>query len=220
MRLPRGVHRLAHAPFLQETMFPTSHKLLSPKYVQPIVDEYISLTHRYLEERANQYNGLNITLRDFIVPLTFEASGYAFFGKDCPVNDLFEPFKLFDNNFHLLLAGIPKMFMKGPINALDELVSIMEKYLSDPGALDTASELVKEFKRIPMDRGLVSRPLYKVSLRFDGLLKRTLEMPLRSSWVSSGPSKRTPRLRHTGFLRSISNDRRVSDPWPPRLTRL
>ena len=144
---------------MQQTLFPMNHKLLSPKYVQPVVDKYIALTYQNLEERANQYNGLNVALRDFIVPLTFNASGHAFFGKDCPVNDLFEPFKLFDDNFHLLLAGVPKMFMKGPVRAFDELaIVIEERYLSRPDALDDASDLIKEYERILKEGGFVSRP--------------------------------------------------------------
>lgn len=147
---------------MQETMFPASQKLLSPKYVQPVVDKYIAILARYLEERENQYNGLNISLRDFIVPLTFDASGHAFFGKACPVEDLFKPFRLFDNNFHLLLAGVPKMFMKGPVKALDELSTIIEeKYFSKPDALDDASEVVKAYYQITTDHGFVSRPLHR-----------------------------------------------------------
>ena len=143
---------------MQETLFPMNHKLLSPAYVQPIVDKYIVLTYQYLEERANQYNGLNVALRDFIVPLTFDASGHAFFGKDCPVHDLFKPFKLFDDSFHLLLAGVPRMFVKGPVNALDELTTIIEeRYLSKPGALDDAFDVIKEYERMIKESGFVSR---------------------------------------------------------------
>ena len=135
-----------------------SHKLLSPKHVQSAVDKYTALTYQHLEERANQYNGMNVALRDFIVPLTFDASSRAFFGKDCPVNDLFKPFKLFDDNVHLILAGVPKMFVKGPVTALDDLATIIEeKYLSKPNAMDDASDLVKEFERIIKEEGHVSR---------------------------------------------------------------
>ena len=142
---------------MQETMFPASHKLLSPKYVQPTVDKYIALIYRYLEERMDQYDGLNIPLRDFIVPLTFEASGHAFFGKNCPASDLLKPFRLFDASFHLLLAGIPKIFMKSPAKALDQLTTIVEeRYLSKPDALDDASEIVKAYDSILKDDGFVS----------------------------------------------------------------
>ena len=148
---------------MQETMFPMSHKLLSPKHVQPVVDEYITLTHRYLEERANQYNGLNITLKDFIVPLTFEASAHAFFGEACPVGDLLEPFKVYDNSFHLFLAGVPKVFMNGPVKALHRLATIIDEgYLSKPEALDDASDMIKAYDRITRDDGFVSHPRPKV----------------------------------------------------------
>ena len=143
---------------MQETLFPINHKLLSPKYVQPIVDKYTALTYQHLKERANLYNGMNVALRDFIVPLTFDASGHAFFGKDCPIHDLFGPFSLFDNSFHLLLAGVPKIFMKGPVNALDELATILEeRYLSKPNALDDASDVIKEYERVIKEGGFVSR---------------------------------------------------------------
>lgn len=178
---------------MQETVFPASHKLLTQKYVQPTVDKYIALTYQHLEERTNQYNGLKVLLRDFIVPLTLEASIRAFFGKDCPIDDLFKPFKLFDDSFHLLLAGIPKMFMKGPVKALDEMTTMIEeRYLMKPGALDDASEMVKAYDDITKDSGFVSHPLYKSSLGFDRLPNRILEKLPHSFSPSSGASGRTP----------------------------
>ena len=197
---------------MQETFFPMNQKLLSPKYVQPIVDKFIALTYQNLEERANKYDGLNIALREFIVPLTFDASGHAFFGKDCPVDDLFEPFKLFDNSFHLLLAGIPKIFMRGPANALDQLATILEeRYLLKPDALDDASDIVKECDRITREGGFVSclSPIDSASSCINGRRGRILEMSLGSLLLSSGPSKRTRHSQRTGSLRSTSNDGRA-----------
>ena len=103
---------------------------------------------------------------DFIILLTFNASGHAFFGKDCPIDHMFEPFKLFDDNVHLILAGVPKVFMKGPVNALDEIATIIEeRYLSKPGALYDASDPIKEYERLAKDGGLVSRLPHRVLLR-------------------------------------------------------
>ena len=205
---------------MQEIVFPMSHKPLSPKYVQQIVDKFVALTYGYLEERANRYIGLNIPLRDFIVPLTFDASVYAFFGKGCPVGDLLEPFKLFDNNFHLLLTGVPKMFMKGPVKALEDLTTIVgERYLSNPDALDDASEIVKAYHRTIMDAGFVRCSLYKTLAPFDRLPSRILEKLLYPSLVSSGPSRLMPHSQRTGSSHSISNDGMVSNRLPQRLTR-
>lgn len=143
---------------MEETIFPINHKLLSPKYVQPVVDKYITLTHRLLEERANQYDSMNVGLKDFIIPLTFDASVHAFFGDRCPVNDLFKPFKPFNDSFHLL-AGVPRMFMRGPVAALDEMATIIEeRYLSKPDAMYGASDLIKEYERITKGGGFVRRP--------------------------------------------------------------
>ena len=143
---------------MKEDIFPMGHRLLSPKCVQPVVDKFIALIYQHLEERANQYNGMKIALKDFIDPLAFDASSRAFFGKHCPADDMFKPFRLFDDNFHLALAGIPKVFMKGSVTALDDLVTIIEeKYLSKPNAMDDAADLVKEFERITREGGFVSR---------------------------------------------------------------
>ena len=144
-----------------------NHKLLSLTYVQPIVDKFIVLTWQYLEERVSRYNGLNAPLRDFIVPLTFDTSGHAFFRKDCPVRDLFKPFKLFDDNFHFLLAGVPRMSMKGPINDLDEMATIIEeRYLSKPSALDDAFGAIREHGRVTKESGFVSRSSLHAQLFF------------------------------------------------------
>ncbi|KAF9646400.1 cytochrome P450 [Thelephora ganbajun] len=173
---------LAHAPFMQETLFPLNHKLLSQKHVQPIVDKCIALIYQDLKERANQYDGLNIALRDFIVPLTFDASGHAFFGKDFPVNEFLEPFKSFDDNFHLLLAGVPKIFMRGPVNALDRLVTIIEeKYLSKPHALDDAFDLIKEYERLTKESGFNTRDVARLIVTFLWALQTNA--PLAPYWI-------------------------------------
>jgi hypothetical protein len=197
---------------MQETLFPTSHKLLSPKYVQPVVDKYTALTYQHLEERANDYNGLNVALRNFIVPITFRASSHAFFGQHCPVNDLLEPFKLFDGSFHLLLAGVPKVFMKGPANALDELATVIENYFLKPDAPDDASDVAKEYERIIKEGGFVCRLSHLPLLRI--LTKtpcRAPEMLPDTPSLSSGPSKQMRRLQRTGSLRSTSNDQTASN---------
>ena len=146
-----------------------NHKLLSPKSIQPVVDKYIALVSRLLEERTNQYDGMNVPLRDFITPLAFDTASRAFFGEHCPAADLLKPFKLFDVNFDLLLAGVPKVFMKGPAAALDDMAMIIEeKYLLKPNAMDDASELIREYERITREEGFVSQsPTLGSSLRFD-----------------------------------------------------
>ena len=205
---------------MQEMLFPTGHKLLSSKHVQPVVDKYIALTHQYLEERADNYNGLNIPLRDFIVPLAFDASAHAFFGKTCPVDDLIKWFGPFDESFHLLAAGIPKIFVQASVKALGELTTIMdEKYLSKPDALDDASEVIKAYDRITREDGFVSHPFHKTSLHFDRLLGRTLEKLPRSPPPSFGPSRRMPHSQRTGLSLLTSNSRTVLNPLPQRLTR-
>ena len=144
---------------MKEALFPLNHKLLSPAHVQPAVDKSIGLIYQCLQERADQYNGLNTTLRDFIVPLAFEASGHAFFGKDCPVADLFKPFKVFDRYFHLLIAGVPRMFLRNAVDSLNELTTIIDEHLlSKPNALDDASDLIKGYDRIIKEDGFVSPP--------------------------------------------------------------
>ena len=208
---------------MQETLFPLNHKLLSPVYVQPVVDKYIALTYQYLEERADQYNGLNTTLRDFIVFLAFDASGHAFFGKDCPVDDLFKPFKVFDDYFHLLIAGVPKIFLKDAVNSLNELATIIEeRFLSKPNALDDASDLIKEYDRIIREDGFVSPP-FSIPSAFaylDGPLNRTPEMLPTSLSLSCGLSRQMHHLRRTGSSPSTSKDRMVSIHWPPKLMKL
>ena len=215
------VNRFAHSPVMQETIFPLNHKFLSPKYVQPVIDKYTALTYQNLEERVGQCNWMSIALRDFIIPLTFDASSRAFFGKHYPLNDLSEPFKLFDDKAHLLLAGVPKMFMKGTVAALDDLSTIIEeKYFSKPDAMDDASEIIREFDRVTKEGGFVSgSPTHGASPCFDGLPDRTPEMLLDSPLPSSGPSKRARHGRHTGSSHSTSNGRTVLDRWSQKSTR-
>jgi len=98
-----------------------NHNFLSLAYVQPIVDKFIVLTYRYLEERANQYNGLNVPLRGITVPLTLDTSGHAFPGKTVLS-------AIFSNrpSRQITTSTFWRMFMKDPVNTLDELVTIIE----------------------------------------------------------------------------------------------
>jgi len=105
-----------------------------------------------------------------------------FFGEDCPVGDLLKPFRLFDNSFHLLLGGIPKMFMKGSVNALDELATIIdERYLLNPDALDGASEMIKAYSRIPRDDGFDTREIARLVVSFLWALEANA--PIASYWI-------------------------------------
>lgn len=150
------------------------YRLPPPVCVQPIVDKCIVLTYQYLEEQANQCNWLNVRLKDFTVPPTFDTSGHAFFGKDCPIHDLFKQFKLLGDNFRFLV-GVPRMFMKGPVNTLNRLVTIIkERYLSKPIALGGAFEVTKEFERVTKESGFVSRSSPHTTL-LRGLTNRRAE---------------------------------------------
>ena len=212
------VHRFAYSPVMQEVIFPLNHRFLSLESVQPVLDKYTTLTYQNLEERADKCNGMSTALGDFIIPLTFDASSHAFFGKHYPLDELAKPFKVFDDSSHLLLAGVPKMFVKGPIAALDELAMIIEeKYLLNPDAMDDASDIIKEFDRVTKEGGFVSStPMNGASSCFDGPPDRKQGMLLDSSSLFSGPSKRMHHSQRTGSSRSISSDQTVSGHWSQR----
>jgi len=104
-----------------------------------------------LEKEGSRFEGVSTPLRDFILPVLYQASAYASFGRSCPVLESYEPFTDFDRTFHLLLASIPRIFLRKHIRGLDTMHELFEKYFDDPH--EDASELVLKNEQVICNQG-------------------------------------------------------------------
>jgi len=134
-------------------LHPAQHKYLSPTGVIPIIESYTTAVWDLLEKEGSRFEGVSTPLRDFVLPVLYQASAYAFFGRSCPVLESYEPFNDFDRTFHLLLAGIPRIFLRKHIKGLDIMHRLFEKYFDGPH--EDASELVLENEQVIRDQGYV-----------------------------------------------------------------
>ena len=136
-----------------QVLHPAQHKYLSPIGVVPIMESYTTAVWDLLEKEASRFEGVSTPLRDFALPVLYQASGYAFFGRSCPIVESYGPFNDFDGSFHLQLAGVPRVFLRKHLEGLATLQRLFEKYFDGPH--DDASEFVLENERVVRNQGYV-----------------------------------------------------------------
>ena len=136
-----------------EILHPTQRKCLSPMGVVPIVESFATAVWGLLEKEGPKLEGVSTPLLDFVLPVLYQSSAYAFFGRSCPAAESYEPFRDFDRTFHLLLAGVPRVFLRKHTKGLHDLRRLFEKYFDSPH--NDASEFVLGNERVVRDHGYV-----------------------------------------------------------------
>lgn len=134
-------------------LYPSQHKYLSSTGVVPIVEAYTTAVWELLEAEGSRLEGASTPLLDFALPVLYQASAYAFFGRSCPVMESYEPFHDFDSTFHLLLAGVPRVLLRKNVHGLATLHRLFGKYFDGPH--EDASEFVLEAERVMRSHGYV-----------------------------------------------------------------
>ena len=129
-----------------EILHPNQHKHLSPTGIAPVIESYSRIVWDALEKEGSRVKGASTPLLDFALPVIYQASAYAFFGRSCPTTETYEPFRDFDRKFHLALAGVPRFFLGEHAKGLATLQKLFEVYMDGPH--DDASELVLENERV------------------------------------------------------------------------
>ena len=121
-------------------LHPTQHEYLSPTGIIPVVESYMTAVWDSLEKEGPKLEGVSIPLRSFVLFMLYGPSAYAFFGRSCPVVESYEPFNDFDDAFYLLVAGVPRVFLRRNLERLATLRRLFKKYFDGPH--DDASEFV------------------------------------------------------------------------------
>ena len=149
-----------------KVLHPAQHKYLSPTGVIPIIESYTTAVWDLLWKEGSRFEGVSIPLRNFVLPVLYQASAYAFFGRSCPAEETYGPFNDFDRSFHLLLAGVPRVFLRKHIEGLAAMHRLFERYFDGPHK--DASEFVLENERVVRDQGYVGP--HSISMVDFGLL--------------------------------------------------
>jgi len=144
---------LMKSDLTSKVLHPAQHRYLSPTGITPIAESYTATVWDLLEKEGSKFEGVSIPLRDFVLPVLYQASAYAFFGRSCPVVESFEPFNDFDKEFYLLLAGVPRVFLRKHLEGLATMHRLFEKYFDGPH--EDASGLVLENEKAIRDEGYV-----------------------------------------------------------------
>jgi hypothetical protein len=124
--------------------FAVHHRLLSPKAVPAILESYTA--HAYYALKAIMLDVPKRTgrvrLKNLLLPPAYQTAARAFFGSKYNALDAFGAFQEFDKMFPLLVAGAPNFVVGRARQAWEQVLDSVEKYITTPGSLDDASELI------------------------------------------------------------------------------
>ena len=136
-----------------DILHPIQHKYLSSTAIAPVMESYATAIWELLEKEGPRFEGISTPLVDFALPVIYQASAYAFFGRSCPAVETYEPFHDFDKTFFLALAGVPRFFLRKHAEGLATMRRLFGEYFESPH--DDASELVLENERVMRSYGYV-----------------------------------------------------------------
>ena len=136
-----------------EVLHPTQHRYLSPSGIIPITASYTTAVWDLLGKGGVKLEGVSTPLRDFVLPVLYRASSYAFFGRSSISEESYEPFNDFDTDFYWSLVGVPRIFLKKHAKGLATMHRLFEEYFDRPHK--DASEFVLENEQVMRNQGYV-----------------------------------------------------------------
>ncbi|KAF9642732.1 cytochrome P450 [Thelephora ganbajun] len=140
---------------LSKVLRPAHHRHLSPTGIGPTIEFYTTAVWDLLEKEGSRFAGVSTPLRDLVLPVLYQSSAYAFFGRSCPVLESYQAFNDIDTDFHLLFAGVPRIFLRKSTEGVATMNRLFEKYFDGPH--EEASEYVLESERMIRDQGYDSK---------------------------------------------------------------
>ncbi len=109
---------------------PELHHMLLPSNLKPMTSIYLTSVYDTLLSMVASMDGASGPLKTFIIPPAYRAACHAGFGLDFPAEESYPFFKVFDENFHLVGAGLPKFLLSKTWKAWDNLIDLLEAYVN------------------------------------------------------------------------------------------
>ncbi len=122
---------ISSAPYMVDTYMGQLHNFMLPSNIHPLVEAYTASAHDSLLSMISSMDGASGALKTFIIPSAYRAACHAAFGRNFPAEKSYPFFKTFDDDFHLIGAGLPKFLLSKPLKAWDELVDVIENYVKE-----------------------------------------------------------------------------------------
>ena len=140
---------------MKEDYFVMHHHELSPKKSVELHARYSRFAEKHIISAIDHYDGQTALLLPFIHQAAFNSAAYAFFGDSLDVKMAYEKFRGFDQNVHMVLAGMPKMLLPGPYRSRDEGIDMFEEYLHKAKPYDDCSPIMRRAIEISTESGWV-----------------------------------------------------------------
>ena len=139
---------ISGAPYMVDSYMGKMHNLLLPSNLRPMVQTYVTSAHDSLLSMISSMDGASGALKTFIIPPAYRAACHAGFGLEFPADKSYPFFQAFDDDFHLLGAGLPKFLLSKPLKAWDQLVDLFEAFIKKQ---NEKGEELNEFLVVGLD---------------------------------------------------------------------
>ncbi|KAF8579492.1 cytochrome P450 [Ramaria rubella] len=150
-------HEATHSSFLLNEYLPMHHRGLSPKNMAGLLHRYTQYAHEFVLKTLEKYDGSRTSLVPFMVPPAYSSAAGALFGRAFDAEKSYKPFRTFDDQFHIMLAGVPRFLMPGTHRAWDQVIKQFEQYLKTPH--EDSSELMLLIEAGARDAGWSGRDI-------------------------------------------------------------
>lgn len=146
-------HEATYSPFTIDEYLPMHHRAFSSQNVVGVLERYAEYAHEFVVRAVDKLDGGCSPLVPFIVPPAYYSASRAMFGQAFDAEKSYKPFRTFDDQFHLMLAGVPKFMLPRPHRAWDQVGKLFEQYLETPH--EDCFEAISQFETGAKDAGWV-----------------------------------------------------------------
>lgn len=135
------------------------HRALLPQSVRPMLRQYTEQAHKLFLEAIDRADGTSVNLSSFLIPPTYCSAATTMFGKQFPAEKSMPFFQIFDKDFPLMAAGLPRIVTRQARQAWEKLIDILEEYMETVEHEQDSPEILRNPIHFAREGKWVRRPV-------------------------------------------------------------
>ncbi|KIO18738.1 hypothetical protein M407DRAFT_246398 [Tulasnella calospora MUT 4182] len=139
-------HALFGSLVFPERLAPHMDRSIAPKNMMGLIKSFETHLRQEVQTRAVPWQ--SVSLQDFVIKLSYVATGAAYFGPTFNAMGTWDAFKGFDEMVYKVALGYPSSFLRNFVRCREELINKFIAYLDKP---HDASELIRGQEEIIRD---------------------------------------------------------------------
>ena len=138
---------------------PLHHLAFSPKNVGSLLARYTEYASECILRAVHKYDDIQTPLLPFLILPAYSSAALTLFGRSFDAEKSYEPFRRFDDYFHVMAAGVPRFMIPGAYHALNQVGKMFEDYLR--GEHHDCSDFIQLLESGAKDAGWVRDVIHR-----------------------------------------------------------